>query len=353
MNFQELQKIYFKHYYKKNVPEISRIEQREIAITTFEAESIIRHLSFNSINTLQKFTVSKVPKHIYHSAAYYKYPDNPDMESKVWLGADLVFDIDADHLETEVCRDVKVMTLECLEEAVKETKKLIDILINDLGLNDKDVKIYFSGHRGFHVHVENDIVRELNQDERRELIDYILARNLNPERYVRRSIKGYVVLIRSDLQGLGRRLFSATSRFVDIKYLDSKYLKYRDVKKLSKFISDNINMIEKMLRVQIDEIVTMDTKRLIRAPNSLHGKTGLRVTRLDVKDLDKGSEYIIDKAIAFRKGMLRVRLLRDLSKIRVMGENLDSTSKDSIVKVPAYIGIYLVNTGLGEFIDEK
>jgi len=353
MNFQELQKVYFKHYYKKNILEISRIEQREIAITTFEAESMIRHLSFNNIDALQRFIVSKVPKHIYHSVAYYKYPDNPDMDGKVWLGADLVFDIDADHLETEVCRDIKVMTLECLEEAIKETKKLIDILVNELGLNDKDIKIYFSGHRGFHVHVENDIVRELNQDERRELIDYILARNFNPERHIRRSIKGYVILIRNDLQGLGKRLFNVISQLIDTRYLDPKYLKYRDVRKLGKLISDNINVIERMLRVQIDEIVTMDIKRLIRVPNSLHGKTGLRVTQLDVKDLDKGSEYIIDKAIVFRKGMLKIRLLENLGKIRIMGEKLDSTNKDNIVKVPTYIGIYLINTGLGEFINEK
>ncbi len=40
-----------------------------------------------------------VPSDVYHSCAYYENPDF-DMDKKGWIGADLVFDIDADHIPT-------------------------------------------------------------------------------------------------------------------------------------------------------------------------------------------------------------------------------------------------------------
>ncbi|WP_243675341.1 hypothetical protein [Vulcanisaeta distributa] len=42
------------------------------------------------------------------------------------------------------------------------------------------------------------------------------------------------------------------------------------------------------MSTHIDEVVTMDVHRLIRLPNSLHGKTGLRVIRVSPSDLERG-----------------------------------------------------------------
>ena len=103
------------------------------------------------------------------------------MERKGWLGADLVFDIDGDHLDTEACRESKVVSLACLEDAKEEANKLIDVLTEELGL--KPTKVVFSGNRGFHVHVVDEEVLALGQKERRELVNYLKAVGFDPSKF--------------------------------------------------------------------------------------------------------------------------------------------------------------------------
>ena len=57
-----------------------------------------RHKAFNSEGELKDYLASMPPAHAYHSAAYYQYPQAPTMLEKKWQGADLIFDLDADHL---------------------------------------------------------------------------------------------------------------------------------------------------------------------------------------------------------------------------------------------------------------
>ena len=123
-------KTLFKHYYRTtNLIEIPHIEQREFAFQLFNSSGMIRHLSFRSIEDLRRFLIEKVPAHVYYSTAYYRYPSAQDMDRKVWLGSDLVFDIDADHLETENCKSCteihgkKLISLKCLEDALNEVMK--------------------------------------------------------------------------------------------------------------------------------------------------------------------------------------------------------------------------------------
>ena len=60
---------------------------------------MIRHRGFKDPTALLGAIRDLVPAHVYFSTAYYKDPTAP-MEAKGWMGADLVFDIDADHLDT-------------------------------------------------------------------------------------------------------------------------------------------------------------------------------------------------------------------------------------------------------------
>jgi len=188
----------------------------------------------------------------------------------------------------------------------------------------------------------------LSDEERREIVDYLLLRGFDIEHLIR----GNVVLIDMKLRGIGGRLASVIHE-VDSGLLDSitsrsgrgrvsKYL----VRKLSSFNS----VISERLSTHIDEVVTMDVHRLIRMPNSLHGKTGLRVVRLTPSDLERGVEYVIDKAIQFRKGSLTLRLIKKLPVRRVLGEDVVG-DEGSVIKVPTYIGIYLVMTNWGELVD--
>src|SRR4030043_580606 len=93
----------FSEYYIKNKNNIlapSSIESREFGFFLFAENIVIRHKTFQKTSELRNFITNIVPSDVYHSAAYYNDPEAP-MDKKGWKGSDLIFDIDADHIETE------------------------------------------------------------------------------------------------------------------------------------------------------------------------------------------------------------------------------------------------------------
>ncbi|HEX9261577.1 MAG TPA: DNA primase small subunit domain-containing protein, partial [Candidatus Bathyarchaeia archaeon] len=202
----------FSEFYRTHSTEIPppvAIEQREFAFLLFKERAMIRHTYVARISKLESIFSESVPSDVYHSCAYYENPE-ADMAQKGWLGADLVFDIDADHIPTscdkihdewicgkcgfngrgvtpEICPicggvkfDSKTWPCErCVDSAKDETMKLVDILEKDLGFSGKDLHVFFSGHRGYHVHVEDDAVKSLDAMARREIVDYVLGLGLS------------------------------------------------------------------------------------------------------------------------------------------------------------------------------
>ncbi len=358
-NETRLIKTLFKLYYK-NPDEpltVPAIEQREIAIQPLDKDIMIRHLAFKSIEDLAKFIIQKVPGHIYYSTAYYDRPDDPSMEAKGWKGADLVFDIDADHLDTphcEVVRSTGILTVECLEDAVQETLRLVEVLENELGLRRDELRVTFSGHRGFHIHVESEFVRELGQDERREIVEFLHARLLDITRFI--DTKGRLIPA-PGMPGTGGRVWKAIENVLadgDLQDIRDRALRLRklrkaQIEKLKKLTSS----IEQKLKINVDEVVTLDVKRLIRVPNSLHGKTGLRVAHVSKMDLEQGAEHILKLAIprCFRRGVLKIVLLKKVNVPNIMGYNIE-LKLDEPVKVPTFLGVYLIRRGMACLVDE-
>ena len=200
----------------------------------------------------------------------------------------------------------------CLNTAKEETLRLVDdFLISDLGLSLQDMFIVFSGHRGYHVHVRNHVVRELTQDGRREITDYVRGVGLLPRFHG--FSRQYLSSRPPDLAGRGwsgkliRSLYNliATAssedllailrnrRLVEIiiknkstilrafessppRWPAVKGVSIRSWEKLASAVVDNA-------AVHIDERVTSDIKRLMRLPMSLHGKTGFRVVPLTIE----------------------------------------------------------------------
>ena len=91
----------FARYYRSDPPppiEVTEQERREFAYWEFGKQVMTRHLAFQSVGELMRKLAEVVPLPAYRSSAYFRYPASP-MEEKGWEGADLVFDIDADHLD--------------------------------------------------------------------------------------------------------------------------------------------------------------------------------------------------------------------------------------------------------------
>ncbi|MHA1409190.1 MAG: DNA primase small subunit domain-containing protein [Candidatus Odinarchaeia archaeon] len=153
------------------------------------------------------------PSDCYHSAAYYNNPVIPEMNKKGWYGCDLIFDIDADHLDTDCKKEHDIWKCKkcgkegkgeapnkcpncdgesfqeqtwicenCLSKAKEEIIKVSEeFLIKDFGIDPDEIEFVFSGHRGYHIHVKSDTIKKLDSNARREIIDYIEGNGVAPE----------------------------------------------------------------------------------------------------------------------------------------------------------------------------
>jgi len=191
------------------VPAPPLAHQREFGYLMFREKFMVRHRRFEQIANFRVVLADTVPSDVYHSCAYYDNPDF-DMDKKGWIGSDVVFDIDADHIPTscnkihdefrcvtcnfegrgttpEVCPccgaakfETKIWACElCIASARDEVAKLLDMLENDFGFAQDEVRVFFSGHRGYHIHLESETIRSLDAMARREIVDYVTGLGLS------------------------------------------------------------------------------------------------------------------------------------------------------------------------------
>jgi len=351
---------YFQKYYKSvggNEVRVTFIPSREFAFSYFGEEGMHRHISFSKLEELVEHLRTTVPRHAFYSTAYYRDPGVKDMDGKGWLGADLVFDIDVDHVETPckelhdtwsckscgasgwgsvtACPRCGSNTIErhtwvcetCISVARDEVLKLVDFLEMDLGLSRQELLVTFSGHRGFHVHIEAPEVRELGQDSRREIVDYVKGLGLDARFLVTKTRGGYKLRSETPLGWYGR-----VARWALIKFGSEN-----PTLSLSEWQSVLKESVSKEAAA-VDEKVTIDTKRLIRLPNSLHGKTGLRVAPFTVHELENFN--VIDRAKVFTSGEVAVRL--EGGPKRVLDAKLEGGRE---LALPTYVALYLLLNG--------
>ena len=319
----------FQTYYASNkigLPD--RFGRREFAFLFFSGKGMIRHLGFEKRELFWNFLAERVPQHAYYSSAYYQYPDAAKMGEKLWMGAELIFDLDSDHLPNAS----KMGYIESLVEVKKEFIKLIEeFLLGDFGFKEKNIELYFSGGRGYHCHVKDPVILDLDSNERREIVDYITGRDLQDSIIVHEQVTGRksygnysfasgksLKMPTPDQDGWKGRISRGIIELVDeIKKSDHPEKKLQeygvskhDAERLAQELSEErVNRIKTGLLDQsktirkfflnsalrrtavslsageTDEPVTCDVKRLIRLPSSLHGKTGLKVVKITVDDL--------------------------------------------------------------------
>jgi len=336
----------FSEYYRKdsrNVEPPPSIEKREFGFILFKERMMVRHKSFRTSQELARFLENTVPSDAYHSTAYYSKPEEA-MESKGWLGADLCFDIDADHIPTPckaihdrwTCKDCGATDVgsppdicpkcqkerideetwlceQCLDKAKTEAMKLVDMLEGDFGLSKNDMNAFFSGHRGYHLHVRADEVRQLNDTERKEIVDYVLGLGLNPDLHrLREGTSKSMNFQVGDISDLGWRSRLARGLFEIMSNSNERELADLGLKK--RVIKDILGTREQVSKEQfattirntfytigsktwkkiaerssakIDTVVTTDIHRLIRLSGTLNGRTGLKVVNASVADLER------------------------------------------------------------------
>ncbi len=375
----------FSRYYSRNaVPAPPNMGDREFGFMFFDKGFVHRHVGFRETDELRRYLSLRAPAHAYYSAAYYSQPDAHTMNEKGWLGADLIFDLDADHVTGS-----EKLPYQKMLARVKEVLLHLydDFVISDLGFGEHETEIVFSGGRGYHIHVYGEQVRMLGSHERREIVDYVTASELDMDfllktdtvgtdeagrkRITRRRMPSAdeggwygraAVALQSflgemtDEERAHSALVSAGIGEKQARRMASKLADGgRDVMMRTGLAdvfgrsgrSDDEGAFLEVLRKRVtetmagqtDEPVTSDTHRLIRLPGSLHGKTGLRVVSLTRDSLD-GFDPLVDALPELDAEEVNVLSGREFDAAPVGGEAVHIRS--GMNSIPVNLALFLI-----------
>ena len=368
----------FQEYYRNaNITLPPRFTAREWGFLSWEGGIMNRHQKFRSVNEVKKYLIKAAPAHSYHSVAYYKDPGKNTMIDKEWMGADLIFDLDADHLpEMEEVKKGKIPFSKLMDYIREQTYRLVvDVLLGDFGLHENDLLITFSGGRGYHVHVRTPDMLTLPSGARREIADYLTGKGLDLNKIlidagytkeypirgkgVERKNIGVEKLPKKESKGWQGIITRYIHQTLDsLRKLDKEERK-NNMEKLGlkniKFNSKNTNeeIFNKMpkapkkrlVRIALketaihpDEPVTGDIHRLIRLPGSLHGGSGLKVTVMDSTKLETFDP--MKEATAFGDDLVKVRSI--VNHPVTMGDGLAKLKPNSVVELPEKVAIYFM-----------
>jgi len=384
----------FRKYYRANMPILpDRFTRREFGFMFFDRTYVQRHMGFARPDDLRRFMTGQVPSHSYYSTSYYRKPDAPTMDEKDWMGAELIFDLDADHLD-----GAKEMTYsEMLVQIRSEMMHLVDsFLLDDLGFTEDQVHITFSGGRGYHAHVRTPDIMTLGTHERRELVDYITGSGLNIDWVfpynrvptsqvvtgggVRTNVAKDRLIPPADSGGWKKRMRNGLMDVVnDLCDVDPKVFK-KDYPSIKGSKTDTLvkaqeelrktrgilfekntmailspstqNILVKIMKEdmahrlsgEVDEPVTADIKRLIRLPGSVHGKSGLRVTpisRQELTDFDPLQMAVPDE---YSDEEVKITM-RKPSKLDIKGQHFDL---DGETMVPEWAAVFLIGRKMAD-----
>lgn len=329
----------FCRYFRENPPPMPpRFARREFGFLWNGNKFFFRHTGFRTPAELHHHMAERGPHHSYYSTAYYKTPNAATMKEKDWLGADLIFDLDADHLPG----GDKMSFADQLAAVKKQAEKLLDdFLLGDFGFAPEHVRIVFSGGRGYHFHVSDPRVLSMDSAARREIVDYLspndtVAGMIRERWIVERTTDhkfghaskvktippatvggwpGHLTKVLADyleelaamplkdavdelqmFKGIGevkakKALATFTPALIarlrtgaDWHASSNERFELPPGLQQEALIRALVEKIAIRAEGETDEPVTADIKRLIRLPGSLHGKTGLRVTPLSIDE---------------------------------------------------------------------
>jgi DNA primase small subunit len=333
---------YFRHHDDVEVP--TMIGSREFGYTPF-GKGMIRHLSYKTSGELAADLVKQAPSSVFCSNATYSNP-TLSMDEKGWKGAELIFDIDASSIPT-VCRakhsfwvcktcgkvirsaerparcpkcegmgavQLHWSCAECLGAAKDHVSRLIGFLLKDFGVSSAGIKVYFSGNRGYHLHVDDERFDAMEPSARAEIANYIKGTGLvRPHGSDRTPAEGGWLerINTSTKQGQPQRLETVVSVFGS----------------------------------RIDESVTTDIHRIFRMAGTLHGNSGL--LKMRIHDLD-----------GFRPEHDPVVLGGEEVTVSVQGSPVFSLKgrdfgpySSEEVELPTYAAVYLMTKSLGRVAD--
>jgi DNA primase small subunit len=332
---------YFRHHDEVEIP--TKIEGREFGYIPF-GKGMIRHLSYRSSGELAADLVKQAPSSVFCSNAIYSDPTLP-MDEKGWKGSELIFDIDASSIPTACrtkhsfwtckacgkvvrsaerpshcpkCEGTSTTQLhwscpECLGATKEHASRLIGFLTNDFGVSSASISVYFSGNRGYHLHVDDERFEGMDPSARAEIANYIKGTGLLHQQGSDYAPAG----------GWAERIAASGG----------------------KDASQKLERVVNAFTSRIDESVTTDIHRIFRMPGTLHGNSGL--LKMRVHDLQAFRPEYDPVVLGDEKITLSVQGSPAFS---LKGKTFGPYSCEE-PELPTYAAVYLMTKGLGRVLD--
>lgn len=346
-------------------------DRREWAFLRMDGP-MIRHVKLGGINDLYS-QLDPPPKGIYYSLSTYEYPDYP-MPEKQRIKTDVAFDLDADHIRGAVLQEVskckscgwvgrgdscekcggEVRKIQLVDDRTitsisGEVSRLLSRLSSFLDVDVERLRIFFSGLRGFHIHLEEEPYRSLDSVERIELKDFLTLDGV--EIHLARSPDSALINIVRECRDMISEIGDVSVRNILQKLLDDT-VDARLYSSIRKRLSEDRDLRERVSRivrelcgVNIDPVVVTDMSRLIRAPYSLHGKSSLIKIPLGIEDLESQDQPVISLASP-STNMVKV-YVHYIPPLLWGGREIPPVYNEDAV-LPESLAIYLVNMGLAD-----
>ena len=357
----------------------------------------IRHKAFSDVEGVRQFITQRPMHSCFYSTAYWHKPYELKMVEKDWIGADLIFDLDGDHLPGVTDRDFPAM-IEVIQEQAHTLWN--DYLEPEFGFDEKYLQVTFSGHRGFHLHYRDPALFQLDSEARREIVSHIRGEDVDVKssisRYhlgdrtgwasrinrgmeevvkklqlISRKEKGYTSILedlheglksqarrenrtsskgKTSIQNLGNLLVNEqrSNRLLQVNFgvLDRYESLFLDILKTdTSVVLSNAG--------ETDEVVTIDVRRQIRWPTSLHGKSGLRVTEFPLARLDPDGSRPFDplsETIALpNSNSLTVEIIQEGCRFRFFEREWEPNLGD-VIDVPEATATFLILKGWAKVV---
>ena len=396
----------FEQHYRTFTPWTPpRLRTREWMLLPFGGGKPRRHLGFTDSNSIKRYLVERTPHSVFYSTAYWKDPTIFKMKEKGWLGADLIFDLDGDHLPGVVDTDFIGMLEKIREQAWRLWN---DFLEPEFGFDEKFLQLTFSGHRGFHLHYRDPNLAHLDSEARRELVSHIRGDGVDVTSLLPRSAdtdaSGWARRLRTGLsetlsrldtvrEGEGKEVKMIIETYVDSLKRSARIrgLKRSRGKKAVEDIAEliahptrrakleggNLNALggrgsdsnyyrDAFIDIlqndsavvlgsagETDEVVTVDCHRVIRYPTSLHGKCGLRVTEFPLSRLDPDGGNPFDplsEAVALpQDGKMKIEISAEDINTRIGQFHAEGAAGD-VMEMPEAAAAFVVLKGWGSLV---
>lgn len=356
-----------REYYSANLSSIyepAELPSREFGFSFFDG-SFKRHTSFRSFKDYSEFIAKNTPKDVYYSVAVYRQPSLP-MDEKGWVGAELSFDLDAEQLLRT--QDAKIKEGWISPEVYDEIKSrfiylLEEFIEGDLGIDQKEYILVFSGSRGYHIRIMTEPYITLDQKLRRQIVEYV-SLGYKPSITARTN----VVQPFSHDYGWCRRLYERIRQIepnelekhgvnptLTLRRVLSAFKKARRPSEV-RLSRSELDSLEELVdwaitnsTVSVDERVTVDINRLLRAPGTVHGDSGF-ICKILTKNELEGFDPFRDSAMPLISTR-RVLVKEVPFEVAINGDSVSPEQNGRILELNSALAYYLVVRGGGEFVE--